>query len=343
MSKRKNSDSSTPPPPGPVERHWSRSTDQEYFLPECEPSSGHPMNQPTDEDFKQVLNLLQQPETPERSLNMACAMTGPGRELLSFSPILPVSAATAAPLEAVAADTPAYGGGKNHGKSIIETYQTHHSTITLVSHSTSCLTHHASSDLEMEASYSASIPDRAASEYGSSILQGNSNNFQDIYYKERLSQPFSTPTRQTSYEETSQDTWIERERLFQRCDREIEMLGQSLIHEGRERIDQTIREVSDVLSTSETIQSIHEGRERVNHISDECNKILSTFSSSVECPRRKSYENYEEHINALAVTSVLLEALPLGAPGGRKRNHGKSMIAAFSLSRLNHISIPQHG
>ena len=200
----------------------------------------------------------------------------------------------------------------------------------------SSLTHHASSDLEMEASHPASIPDRAASEYGSSVLQGNNNDFQDIYYAELLSQPFSS-THQTSYEETSQDTWIERERLIQRLD--CEMFEQ-IIHEGRERIDQTIREVLDVLSTSETSQSIHEGRESINLISDECRKIMSTSGFSVEGPL------LEEHIRALVVTSVLLEAVtttPLGVPGGRKRNHGKSMIAAFSLSRLNHISIPQHG
>ena len=57
-------------------------------------------------------------------------MTGPGRELLSFSPILPVSAATAAPLEAVATAPhgAARGGGRNHGKYIIATNQTHYST-----------------------------------------------------------------------------------------------------------------------------------------------------------------------------------------------------------------------
>ena len=206
--------------------------------------------------------------------------------------------------------------------------------ITLVSHSTSFLTHNASLDLDMEASHSAS--NRAASEYDSSVLQGNNNDFQDIYYKERLSQPFSS-TRQTSYEETSQDTWIERERLIQRLD--CEMFEQ-IIHEGRERIDQTIREVLDVLSTSETSQCIHEGRESINLISDECRKIMSTSGFSVESPL------LEEHIRALVVTSVLLESVattPLGAPGGRKRNHGKSIIAAFSLSCLNHISIPQHG
>ena len=151
----------------------------------------------------------------------------------------------------------------------------------------------------------ASIPERAASEYGSS------DDILDIYYMERLSQPFSK--RQASYEETSQDTWIERERLLKR--RDLEMLE----------------------------QSIHEGRERINH---ECNKILSSiestsetsllsFSFSVESPRWGSYENYEENVPALAATSALFEAAaasPLGAPGGRKRNHGKSFIAAFSLS-----------
>ena len=114
MSKRKYSGPSTPPPPGHRERHWS--------------SRSTPMNLPTDEDFEEMLELLQQPETPSGSLNMTYARPG---ELLSFSPILPDPAATAAPLEAVAAATPrgvAYREGRNHGKSIIATHQTHHST-----------------------------------------------------------------------------------------------------------------------------------------------------------------------------------------------------------------------
>ncbi len=80
--------------------------------------------------------------------------------------MLPLSYANHGENIPVSAHGAARGGRRNHGKSIIATHQTHHSTDPP---HTNSLTRHASSDLDMEASHSASIPDRAAVSQSNSV------------------------------------------------------------------------------------------------------------------------------------------------------------------------------